>query len=264
MFEQVFYHMDPSYQSHFSITSTAITSNIQEATFQNMAKHFREDFLPGEYTPQDGNYDARRKKTIFKLKREWKPNSMMAKASEMGLLYDEDKHLASLYVLLRAPLQQRNDWAALYRTLTVIDRARKDADGNTTETLIRDAKKAQIRTNLPKSVLGNDDYEEAQITKAVDIIYINAAVSPDWKEYEKSEMSIKDKNAKKDEELDKAKRVVSTDSSQGLFHLEMEDESRGFILLDKHSGFVRVQETAEDVTQGDVLSTDPPSKVSLI
>lgn len=71
---------------------------------------------------------------------------------------------------------------------------------------------------------------------------------------------LKTKMQKKDEELDKAKRVVSTDSSQGLFHLEMEDESRGFILLDKHSGFVRVQETAEDVTQGDVLSTDPPSK----
>lgn len=212
--------------------------------------------MPGKYVEVPGKYDPKRGSTTSKLKREWKPDSMMAKASEMKLLYDEDKHLASLYVLLRAPLQQRNDWAAIYRTGTVIDRARKDGDHNTQETQMREAKKAQIKTNLPKSILGNDDYEEAQITKAVEIMYINADVSPDWKEHEKNEMSNKDKVVlRKDKVLDEAKRVVSTDSSQGLFHLEMDDELRGFILLDRHSAFVREIENS-----GCGELAHPPSK----
>jgi hypothetical protein len=202
MFDQVFYHMNTSNLHHFSQTKSAVRAKTQDYTFENMRESFKQDILTGKWVEKDGG----------ELAFVWDPSSKMGRASSMGLLFKEHRHLASLYILLKAPFEIRRDWAAMYRTFVLMDRTKDDGDENSKATQKQDEKKSQVTKNLA-GVLGNDEREEDEITNASEIMYINA-IDPD----------------------NEKQRLISTGKPTPE---QCTDKNRGFILLDRHSEFVQ-------------------------
>ena len=164
MFESCFYHKNRSYLNHFDTSNVAYKEKVLEGQVKAQAKEFQEMVLDGEYTltPQ--------KEVLF----HWKPDSVMARAYKMGLIYKGSLHLADLYCLFAAPRQVRRDYAALYRVWRTITMSVKDsnvAKGSETKEKVS---KARI-DNLFRGLIGNDESEEQIVKRASKMIYKNDA-----------------------------------------------------------------------------------------
>ena len=128
------------------------------------AKEFQEMVLDGEYTitPQ--------KEVLF----HWEPDSVMARAYKMGLIYKGSRHLANLYCLFAAPRQVRRDYAALYIVWRTIKMSVNDSNVAKGSEQKEKVFKARI-DNLFRGLIGNDESEEQIVKRASKMIYKNDA-----------------------------------------------------------------------------------------